>query len=144
MIRRPPISTRTATLVPYTTLFRSGNVVVGGEVDHRGNAVAVSGANLVERNSDRFIRLDVDVDRRGGWWWVGWPRPVEADDRVALAEPGDQGRSDETARTRDEDDLRSTFVAPRPPAFALSHKFCHPSPPRPLPDRHTPTNPTPK
>src|SRR3546814_13238742 len=87
MIRRPPISTRTATLVPYTTLFRAGNVVVGGEVDHRGNAVAVSGANLVERNSDRFIRLDVDVDRRGGWWWVGWPRPVEADDRVALAEP---------------------------------------------------------
>src|SRR3546814_7825711 len=101
--------------------------VVGGEVDQRGNAVAVSGANLVERNLDRFIRLDVDVDRRGGWWWVGWPRPVEADDRVARAEPGDPGPSDETARTRDEDDLRSTFVAPRPTAFPISQKICPPS-----------------
>src|SRR3546814_5639666 len=126
MIRRPPISTRTATLVPYTTLFRSGNVVVGGEVDHRGNAVAVSGANLVERNSDRFIRLDVDVDRRGGWWWVGWPRPVEADDRVALVEPGEQGSSHETARTRDEDDPRSALLARRPTAFAIRHKIYTP------------------
>src|SRR3546814_20380557 len=119
----------------------AGNVVVGGEVDHRGNAVAVSGANLVERNSDRFIRLDVDVDRRGGWWWVGWPRPVEADDRVALAEPGDQGRSDETARTRDEDDLRSNFVAPRPTAFPTTNTFCHPSHSPPLPECPNPTIP---
>src|SRR3546814_1305779 len=28
MIRRPPRSTRTDTLFPYTTLFRSGNIVV--------------------------------------------------------------------------------------------------------------------
>src|SRR3546814_7428599 len=32
MIRRPPRSTRTATLFPYTTLFRS---VVSGRVEHR-------------------------------------------------------------------------------------------------------------
>src|SRR3546814_11319601 len=126
MIRRPPISTRTATLVPYTTLFRSGNVVVGGEVDHRGNAVAVSGANLVERNSDRFIRLDVDVDRRGGWWWVGWPRPVEADDRVALAEPGAAGRDEEPDRTRDEDNLPSPFYTPPPTPYATPHKPSQP------------------
>src|SRR3546814_17331739 len=115
----------------------AGNVVVGGEVDHRGNAVAVSGANLVERNSDRFILLDVDVDRRGGWWWVGWPRPVEADDRVALAEPGDQGRRDETARTRDEDDPRSTFVAPRPPPLAPRQNSLYPSQQRRVPYPHT-------
>src|SRR3546814_1568726 len=30
MIRRPPISTRTDTLFPYTTLFRSANVSAGG------------------------------------------------------------------------------------------------------------------
>src|SRR3546814_13548050 len=30
MIRRPPISTRTDTLFPYTTLFRSQHVVKGG------------------------------------------------------------------------------------------------------------------
>src|SRR3546814_10425063 len=33
MIRRPPRSTRTDTLFPYTTLFRSlGDVAVGGEI----------------------------------------------------------------------------------------------------------------
>src|SRR3546814_7538361 len=32
MIRRPPRSTRTDTLFPYTTLFRSGIVYVGAEV----------------------------------------------------------------------------------------------------------------
>src|SRR3546814_6570397 len=34
MIRRPPRSTRTDTLFPYTTLFRSGDAVVVGE-EHR-------------------------------------------------------------------------------------------------------------
>src|SRR3546814_7196438 len=36
MIRRPPRSTRTDTLFPHTTLFRS----VGTEADHRGELVA--------------------------------------------------------------------------------------------------------
>src|SRR3546814_13465087 len=42
MIRRPPISTRTDTLFPYTTLFRSataragGQVVVGDDAEHPG------------------------------------------------------------------------------------------------------------
>src|SRR3546814_9623853 len=31
MIRRPPIPTRTATLFPYTTLFRSHALHIGGE-----------------------------------------------------------------------------------------------------------------
>src|SRR3546814_16335764 len=38
MIRRPPISTRTDTLFPYTTLFRSGGDAeqqVDGGLDHR-------------------------------------------------------------------------------------------------------------
>src|SRR3546814_20838236 len=39
MIRRPPRSTRTDTLFPYTTLFRSSVVV-----DHRENATAKLGA----------------------------------------------------------------------------------------------------
>src|SRR3546814_2348036 len=33
MIRRPPRSTRTDTLFPYTTLFRSGQVVATGDVE---------------------------------------------------------------------------------------------------------------
>src|SRR3546814_8394595 len=41
MIRRPPISTRTDTLFPYTTLFRSGRArgrAVGGSGDHADRA----------------------------------------------------------------------------------------------------------
>src|SRR3546814_14305219 len=36
-IRRPPRATRTDTLLPYTTLFRSGLAVegAGGRIDHR-------------------------------------------------------------------------------------------------------------
>src|SRR3546814_18950279 len=42
MIRRPPRSTRTDTLFPYTTLFRSDDL---GEFHHEVNAVA--GAEIV-------------------------------------------------------------------------------------------------
>src|SRR3546814_12974941 len=33
MIRRPPRSTRTDTLFPYTTLFRSNGITVGGSIE---------------------------------------------------------------------------------------------------------------
>src|SRR3546814_5028894 len=38
MIRRPTISTRTDTLFPYTTIFRSGTVDVGVETDRHGES----------------------------------------------------------------------------------------------------------
>src|SRR3546814_7106270 len=60
MIRRPPISTRTDTLFPYTTLFRSdrrGGVAV---VEHHDAGHAVDAAFLVEP-LDRFLRR-----RQGG------------------------------------------------------------------------------
>src|SRR3546814_4914634 len=45
MIRRPPRSTRTDTLFPYTTLFRSGSRDRGGTRRPGGNtAAATSGA----------------------------------------------------------------------------------------------------
>src|SRR3546814_10580282 len=44
MIRRPPRSTRTDTLFPYTTLFRSGE----------GEIVAVTGAIPVHRGEEDF------------------------------------------------------------------------------------------
>src|SRR3546814_14852927 len=40
MIRRPPRSTRTDTLIPYTTLFRSGFAVVAQEVKSLANETA--------------------------------------------------------------------------------------------------------
>src|SRR3546814_1581333 len=46
MIRRPPSSTRTDTLFPYTTLFRSklkpGAIVVGTVVEVRGDVVVIN------------------------------------------------------------------------------------------------------
>src|SRR3546814_16072485 len=38
MIRRPPRSTRTDTLFPYTTLFRSGQVHLARRPHHAGGA----------------------------------------------------------------------------------------------------------
>src|SRR3546814_5437370 len=57
MIRRPPRSTRTDTLFPYTTLFRSGEVtVVATTTDADGN----------EARAVRSVWLAGDDD-----WWFG-------------------------------------------------------------------------
>src|SRR3546814_9325483 len=58
MIRRPPRSTRTDTLFPYTTLFRSVPVqVLGKDVGHhrdlRAHAAGGDVAGLVARQLDR-------------------------------------------------------------------------------------------
>src|SRR3546814_4518242 len=47
MIRRPPISTRTDTLFPYTTLFRSGDARLGHFEQSAADAVAVANAHLL-------------------------------------------------------------------------------------------------
>src|SRR3546814_299555 len=60
MIRRPPRSTRTDTLCPYTTLFRSAVVrrdQAGDDVERRGLAGAVG-----PQESDGFAALDADRD----------------------------------------------------------------------------------
>src|SRR3546814_18504222 len=65
MIRRPPRSTRTDTLFPYTTLFRSvdrhgiDRVAGIGALGERDPAVDVVVIPLVERD----LRLDVVADR---------------------------------------------------------------------------------
>src|SRR3546814_13142732 len=71
MIRRPPRSTRTDTLFPYTTLFRSANghrlvvdhdvVCAGGaragiDRSHAGNAEAGVEALKIEVDGDLIIR----------------------------------------------------------------------------------------
>src|SRR3546814_18846857 len=59
MIRRPPRSTRTDTLFPYTTLFRSREALVGKDGDDGGR-----GRALVQRISRGVERLAAfhDVD----------------------------------------------------------------------------------
>src|SRR3546814_3882606 len=51
MLRRPPRSTRTDTLFPYTTLFRSGAAVVIGD------AVDVARIRMMDVTADHAIKF---------------------------------------------------------------------------------------
>src|SRR3546814_9281750 len=64
MIRRPPRSTRTDTLFPYTTLFRSlhehlvqGLLALVVPAAHAGAAVAADGVDLVDEDDRRGVLL---------------------------------------------------------------------------------------
>src|SRR3546814_17238566 len=70
MIRRPPRSTRTDTLFPYTTLFRSAGIaVVPARQDHLRRVIDDAGNLLVAEVRGRavddiaFVVEDVAVDR---------------------------------------------------------------------------------
>src|SRR3546814_9252266 len=72
MIRRPPRSTRTDTLVPYTTLFRSQTAIyrtIGSEGSHR----------LSFQNWQRAADLGIELPEASAWLYE-W-RPCTADDR---------------------------------------------------------------
>src|SRR3546814_13448706 len=60
MIRRPPGSTRTDTLFPYTTLFRSSVVGVPGA------GKSTVGRELARRLGSRFVELD-SIHHQPGW-----------------------------------------------------------------------------
>src|SRR3546814_6119032 len=52
MLRRPPRSTRTVSLLPYTTLFRSGQFAAGAQVGQHGvDAVLVDDADGLGGNT---------------------------------------------------------------------------------------------
>src|SRR3546814_3677449 len=72
MIRRPPRSTRTDTLFPYTTLFRSDLAIVA--VDRR--------LELLRQRHEQY-----DAEREGGG--------ADADDPHAMVEQPGPGRSEE-------------------------------------------------
>src|SRR3546814_1251739 len=64
MIRRPPRSTRTDTLFPYTTLFRSEAPALGKPVlvmrdtTERPEGVAAGTAKLIGSDEDRIVRSE--------------------------------------------------------------------------------------
>src|SRR3546814_4241529 len=65
MIRRPPRSTRTDTLFPYTTLFRSQRIAGGRPMDAREVDVGVG--PHVHLHLARTVWLhDVEIDERVG------------------------------------------------------------------------------
>src|SRR3546814_10740209 len=117
MIRRPPRSTRTDTLLPYTTLFRSPATLwlgarhqgVGAEGDERANAVRLA----FENGAIEIAGRDPAPCRRAEWTlcetqgFLPLPRRKEAGvvDRVGLrGRPGDvAARGIDLAREGEED-----------------------------------------
>src|SRR3546814_20563442 len=69
MIRRPPRSTRTDTLFPYTTLFRSG-LVYRGDFDRHHLQASVRNDNISGYGNQATggLAYDLDLDDR---WRVG-------------------------------------------------------------------------
>src|SRR3546814_2602743 len=61
MIRRPPRSTRTDTLFPYTTLFRSRH----GRIDAGGNAGRGPGGRRDDRRTARRLRAQLRDHEQG-------------------------------------------------------------------------------
>src|SRR3546814_1894648 len=71
MIRRPPISTRTDTLFPYTTLFRSddgpsASTASGASFDTADNEIAIERdhKDRFERQRIRSVSVGSDTDTR--------------------------------------------------------------------------------
>src|SRR3546814_954065 len=71
MIRRPPRSTRTDTLFPYTTLFRS---VLAARIGRPVKVVAVSAR-------DKRKKRDMP---KGGWRWYAKAEELAADPEVEV------------------------------------------------------------
>src|SRR3546814_7629926 len=73
MVRRPPRSTRTDTLVPYTTLFRSGR--------HDGAAITFEQSRPDEHIGDACFIFKRDEDR------VAFTRPLTDQHNTRAAHP---------------------------------------------------------
>src|SRR3546814_13952659 len=65
MIRRPPRSTRTDTLFPYTTLFRSDGHIFGHALLDRDPAGTDADRHQEQRQHDQHQRDAVDAERPG-------------------------------------------------------------------------------
>src|SRR3546814_12588895 len=65
MIRRPPRSTRTDTLFPYTTLFRSGSLAAEQLSRDVIENVVLAIGDVPEKAAENLIVLCRHVERRG-------------------------------------------------------------------------------
>src|SRR3546814_18630798 len=85
MLRRPPRSTRTATLFPYTTLFRSSGAFIAplevayetyGELNAaKSNAILVCHA----LTGDQHVASNHPITGKPGWWTraIGEGKPID-------------------------------------------------------------------
>src|SRR3546814_16609352 len=83
MIRRPPRSTRTDTLFPYTTLFRSGRVIAVGPC-----GIEVQFATLADNRQADVLGGMFTVGFRAAvapvLWHGFFPSPAHADHDIVL------------------------------------------------------------
>src|SRR3546814_14150121 len=84
MILRPPISTRTDTLFPYTTLFRSAGAAVPGEYSAGGgDDVPVQSCHHAAVPDGFGVDGQLDVGADGGCFGLhGADRPARLDPRM--------------------------------------------------------------
>src|SRR3546814_4945512 len=103
MVRRPPRSTRTDTLFPYTTLFRSAAGKLGEDWIERhepGRAVRIGGDEIVRIAARRQDVVDDRlIDRFGHAIWLQRPpgtiRIQVNDQRATRRNAGHTDRSEE-------------------------------------------------
>src|SRR3546814_20455116 len=127
MIRRPPRSTRTDTLFPYTTLFRSG-VAVGAVAlreGGRGGQRQRGGEGVTEGTGQQrhgVLLRGLAPPTYGSGWWRMFPRtpaPPKVRCRIAATDAPARGHTPRRAHTRN---------APTPPRTNHTHL---PAPPDP-------------
>src|SRR3546814_10109950 len=85
MIRRPPISTRTATLFPCTTLFRSFKARIE-RPDAPVDQIAIVGTRAVAPARRRVLELAVDGiagGRHRAEQTVGVPREIRSEEHTS-------------------------------------------------------------
>src|SRR3546814_5103261 len=126
MIRRPPRSTRTDTLFPYTTLFRSppdGCALISITNRHDFGIYRTLGlridAGAFRRDPPVAAYAEAVQDGLGSWVEAGFATPVRYDD----------GRAPAVERDRIEDLVTGALIATRPaptgrfpdPDFENSH-----------------------
>src|SRR3546814_3054372 len=107
MIRRPPRSTRTDTLFPYTTLFRSWpHSIITLDPSNELAPMTIAARKKIRRD---VIVVSPNDPETSGFNVLGWidPESAEADDNVASvvqwiagddqAEPGDSRSEEHTS-----------------------------------------------
>src|SRR3546814_17552677 len=111
MIRRPPRSTRTDTLFPYTTLFRSHVVPLRVEIEAERMAAALGALQLrLPRNDEAEARHALNaLVGRGHHGGIG--NTVDVEWQTAEGAPGVDQHITPAARTQSEHPCHRVFPA---------------------------------
>src|SRR3546814_8605825 len=131
MIRRPPISTRTDTLLPYTALFRSVSAGAAPRAATRcatarqRQAVALPGRRNTRgaERADPCPAVHAWLVVRGAWPWAGGARRVEGGLWVMAAAQGAARRFGNPIRPH-EPGISSEHTAELQSLIRISYSVC--------------------